>query len=281
MQRSSDLIPRENRRFTIAFVLCLVVLGLYFTFYQRPHLAAQHVQEAAQQNAAVDVAVPPKPVDESVAFSLLGTRDAITIKTDRLAGSIALQGLRFDDVSLLRFRDKLDAPQPLRLLSPSGTHNAYFADLGVMPADKTAAMPDANSVWKIIGDNKILTETTPVTVSWTNDKGLEFHRMIAVDDKYMFTVTQTIVNKTAQPVTLYPYALISQSHHVAKRGEKMAFEDRPSSVMHTGAVAYLNGNLEDPSYANLKDGKTFDYQNVNGWLGLTSKYWLVSLIPDE
>ena len=215
-----------------------------------------------------------------MALSALSTREAIAIKTDRLAGTIALQGLRFDNVSLLRFREHIEVETPLRLLSPSGTRNAYFADIGVIPADKDTVVPDQSSVWKIVGDNKTITDTTPVTVMWDNGKGLEFHRSIAVDTKYLFTVTQTIVNKTAQPVVLYPYALISQSHHVPKRGEHVSFEDRPSAVMHTGAIAYLNGDLQDPSYGDLKDDKVFDYKSVTGWLGLTSKYWLVSLIPD-
>lgn len=282
--------PKENRRFLIAFVLSLAVLGAYTVFYQRPHMAemkaqqeAARAQAAAPQadaNAAIDVAVPAQPVNEAAALDVLKTRNAIAIKTKRLAGSIALQGLRFDDVSLLRFRDKLDSADPVRLLAPSGARNAYFADIGVMPASNGVAVPDHQTVWNLVGTDHVLTETHPVTVEWNNGQGLVFRRRIAVDNKYLFTIQQTVVNSTAKDVTLYPYALISQSHHMPKRGEHVAFEDKPSAVMHTGAVAYLNGDLEEQGYDDLKDDGTFTYKNVSGWLGMTSKYWLVSLLPD-
>lgn len=277
--------PKENRRFLIAFVLSLVVLGLYTVFYQRPHMAQLKAQQEvarqqAEANAAIDVAVPAKPVDPTVAFETLKTRTGIQVKTKRLAGSIALQGLRFDDLSLLRFNDKIDSHNPVRLLAPSGTHEAYFADIGVMPSDTKIAVPNADTVWSVVGNDKVLTETHPVTVEWNNGAGVIFRRRISVDSKYMFTVQQTVVNNTVNALTFYPYALISQSHHVAKKGEHVAFEDRPSAVMHTGAVAYLNGELEDPSYDDLKDDETFSYKGVSGWLGITSKYWLVSLMPE-
>ncbi len=277
--------PQENRRFFLAFVLSLLVLAGYFFFYQRPHMAAERaqaaiVQEQAKHNAAVDVAVVPQPVDETAALDVLGTRQAIAIKTERLAGSINLTGLRFDDLSLLRFRDKIDAPQPLRLLSPSGTKNAYFVDFGALANDGSLQLPDQNSVWQISGANSTLTDTSPVTVSWTNKDNIVFTRQISVDPNYMFSVKTTVTNNSAKAANFYPYALISQSHHVAKRGEHVPFEDRPSAVMHTGAVAYFNGELEDPSYSDLKDDKEFTYKNTSGWLGLTSKYWLVSLLPD-
>ena len=40
-----------------------------------------------------------------------------------------------------------------------------------------------------------LTETTPVTLSYDNHKGLVFKRKISVDDVYMFTVADTVENK--------------------------------------------------------------------------------------
>lgn len=278
--------PKENRRFLIAFVLSLLVLGLYTVFYQRPHMAQLKAQQdaarvQAEANAEVDVAVPAKPVDPAAAFETLKTRPGITINTKRLAGSIALQGLRFDDVSLLRFNDKMGSTNPVRLLAPSGAQESYFAEVGVMPADSKVSVPNAETVWTVVGTDRILTDTHPVVVEWNNGAGVTFRRRIAIDSKYMFTVQQTVVNNTQQELTLYPYALISQSHHVAKRGEHVAFEDRRSAVMHTGAIGYLNGELEDPSYDDLKDDGTFSYKRVTGWLGLTGKYWLVSLMPES
>ena len=51
-------------------------------------------------------------------------------------------------------------------------------------------VPGADTVWTVEG-NGTLTPTTPVTLTYTNDKGLTFKRTIAVDPEYMFTVSDT------------------------------------------------------------------------------------------
>lgn len=277
--------PKENRRFVIAFVLSMLVILAYFVFYQQPRMQAARAQKAAvaaQQAKDIEAAAQNPVLDETSAMDALKSRAAIPVATKRLTGSIALTGLRFDDLLLNKYSVTLNSPDHVRLLTPSGSPNAYFAEIGVMaPQGATYKVPDSTTVWRITGPNKTLTETTPVTVEWNNGAGLLFRRTITVDAHYLFTVEQTIENKTEQSVTLFPYALISQSHHTPKRGEEVAFEDRTSNVLHTGAVSYLNGELEDPSYDDIKDDKELRYPQVKGWLGMTGKYWLVSLLPQN
>ncbi len=49
-----------------------------------------------------------------------------------------------------------------------------------------------------------------MTLTWANGQGLTFKRVIAVDANYMFTVTDTVENGSGQPVTLFPYGLVSR-----------------------------------------------------------------------
>ena len=44
-----------------------------------------------------------------------------------------------------------------------------------------------------------------MTLTWDNGEGLIFKRKISVDDKYMFTVDDSVENKTDKPVSLRPY----------------------------------------------------------------------------
>jgi YidC/Oxa1 family membrane protein insertase len=275
--------PDENRRLMTAFALSILVLVVYFVFYQQPKMAEQRAQLAQQEKVipTLDVAGAPKTQGLVSVEEALAGRVSVSIETKRLTGSIALKGARLDDLQLKSFKEHIDSAEPLRLLAPSGTREAQFVEHGFMPADESVAVPDQNSVWRVVGAQKIVQVNKPVTLEWANNQGLTFRRTYHVDAHYVFTVEQAIINKSGKDVTLYPYALVSQSHHVPQKGERVAFEDKPSAVMHTGGVAYLNGDLVEEDYGDLKGEKPFSYQQVKGWLGITSKYWLVALLPQQ
>jgi YidC/Oxa1 family membrane protein insertase len=103
-----------------------------------------------------------------------------------------------------------DSPNVI-LLSPAGGPHAYYAEHGFVGGDnaKDLSLPGADTVWKATSQAP-LTQSSPVTLTYDNGKGLTFTRTIAVDDKYMFTVTDKVANSGSEPVTLYPYALVSR-----------------------------------------------------------------------
>ncbi|MFP5433286.1 MAG: membrane protein insertase YidC, partial [Alphaproteobacteria bacterium] len=52
----------------------------------------------------------------------------VPIRTPKLTGSINLRGARIDDIVLPTYRETIDKDSPaVRLYSPSGTQDAYFA----------------------------------------------------------------------------------------------------------------------------------------------------------
>src|SRR5262245_38210560 len=141
----------------------------------------------------------------------LAQSQRVRIETPRLAGSIALKGGRIDDLALTQYRETVD-PQspPVVLLSPSGSPHPFYGEFGwAPPAGTTIKPPDHNTLWTQQGSGPLTTDR-PVTLVYNNGEGLEFRRTIAVDDKYLFTIKDEVVNQGAAPVTLYPYALISR-----------------------------------------------------------------------
>ena len=79
-----------------------------------------------------------------------------------------------------------------------------------MPASgTTATMPGPDTVWKQEGSGPLSVDH-PVSLTYDNGQGLIFHRTIAVDDHYLFTIKDEVQNKGSNPVTLFPYALISR-----------------------------------------------------------------------
>ena len=112
----------------------------------------------------------------------------------------------------------------------------------------------------------------PVTLTYDNGEGLEFRRTIAVDDKFLFTIKDEVTNKGANPVTLYPYALISRHGTPQTLGYY---------ILHEGLIGVLgDSGLQEFTYKNIEEKKLVNFDVTNGWLGITDKYWAATLLPD-
>ncbi len=208
--------------------------------------------------------------------SLLEQTPRVAIETPALSGSISLVGGRIDDLVLKRYRETLDENSPqIELLHPIGTVKSYFADFGWRPLQSGVPVPDGETVWEATGAR--LEPGQPLILSWDNGEGLRFERVFEVDENYLFTVTQRVVNQSGEDAALKPYGRIS------RRGtpETLGFY-----ILHEGPLGVLEGTLEELDYSDLKDearnGQAIQAFNKSksGWLGITDKYWLVALVPD-
>ncbi|MCI0466343.1 MAG: membrane protein insertase YidC [Beijerinckiaceae bacterium] len=216
-------------------------------------------------------AAPRKSREEALAES-----PRIKIEAPSIYGSIALKGARIDDVSLKDYRETVDPKSPnIILLSPLGSPSAYYTESGFIPEPgNSSVLPGPDTLWQ--ADRETLTETAPVTLTYDNGGGLVFRRKIAVDDRYMFTVTDSVENKSAQPVTLHPYAFV-------KRHGKP--ESAGYSVLHEGFVGVIgvDTGVQQIAYDKIEkeEHATKSFAGTRGWLGLTDKYWAATVIPDQ
>jgi len=203
-------------------------------------------------------------------MALLKNGDRIKIETPRLHGSIALIGGRMDDLSLPDYRETLEPDSDeIVLLIPKGAKDAYFAEFGWVPGGGQT-VPTADTVWK--SDRKTLSQETPVTLTCDNGKGLKFSRTIAIDDKYMFTITQSVKNTGTSAATLFPYGLISRRSTPEVSG---------FYIIHEGLMGVANETLKEISYDDLKEQGQVKDTATGGWIGITDKYWLTALVPDQ
>jgi YidC/Oxa1 family membrane protein insertase len=207
----------------------------------------------------------------------IGANPRVTIDTPALGGSINLVGARIDDLKLKDYHETVDPTSPIiTLLNPSGAPDGYYIEHGFVPADTSGtAVPTPTTQWTADA-GAVLTPQTPVTLSWDNGAGLVFHRTIAVDSQYLFTVSQTVENHGSSPVSLYPYARIE------RQGTPKV---QNFFVQHEGPLALLgSNNLISKKYTDLqndaKDGKDNRFDNTEGWLGITDKYWATAIIAD-
>jgi len=288
----------ENKNFILAIALSLAVLIGWQYFLVEPQQAERRAaqQEQAEQAATTPGSNVPQPTDGTASPSAtssapstggqiapaadrpaaLAATSRLPIETDRVEGSINLQGGRIDDLRLKDYHETVDPSSPtIVLFSPSGAPDPYYAEFGWVAGgqgDATVQVPGPDTEWEVDGAGK-LTQDTPVTVKWTNDAGITFTRTYAIDDNYMFTVTQGVTNDTPNAVTLYPYGLIS------RHGEP---EVSGFFVLHEGPIGVFGEEgLEEFSYDDLvDDGPITPTKSSGGWLGFTDKYWAATLVPN-
>lgn len=282
----------------LAILLSVLVLVGFHYFYEKPRIEAQLAARAtATENAsAVTGAVPQTAVTATatatetdraraeIIAAGLAAGERITINSARLHGSVNLRGARIDDLTLANYYVSVKhanqpAPPEVVLLSPSGTaapEHAYFAEFGWLASGSDFALPNASTLWQ--ADRQTLTPNQPVTLTWENGQGLTFERVLALDDNYMFTVTDRVRSTGSASGTFFKYAAIAR--HATPPTQDLF-------ILHEGPIGVLNGTLHEAKYDDLVDDGAQELPSApadgygSGWAGITDKYWLVALVPDQ
>ena len=235
-----------------------------------PGAPPQAVPGATPQAPGLPGSLPGQILTREAA---LAASPRVQIETPSVAGSIALKGARIDDLALIKYRETVDPKSPpIVLLAPSGSPHPFYSEFGWVVAAGTAAkVPTADTLWRQEGSGTLTVER-PVTLVYDNGEGLEFRRTITVDNKYLFTLKDEVVNKSAAPVTLYPYALISRHGIPPTLGYY---------IMHEGLIGVFGEKgLQEETYSKMEEAKALNFDVVNAWLGFTDKYWAATLLPD-
>ncbi len=273
----------ENRNLILAVVLSAMVLLGWEYFIAQPQMQAERARQAFLHRAETQ---PERGVSAPKTVSRAGTGELsrtqaltasgarIAIDTPTLDGSLTLRGARFDDLRLKHYRETLNPKSPeITLLSPERTRYPYYAVFGFVDSPgANIGLPNDDTQWKLI-HGSTLAPGSPVMLEWTNGGGLTFTRTISVDDEYMFTVSDSVANKSGRPVLLYPYG------YVARDGVP---DTKHYWVLHEGFVGAANGALKDANYDDFKNGKPPEiFHSTGGWVGITDKYWMAAAIPPQ
>lgn len=264
---------QDQRNLILAVVASLLIFLGFQYFIEAPRQAQRKAELATQQALEVQSAakgVPAATIAPAVASNAAPAAPRLAIHSDQLSGSLSLAGGRFDDLTLEDYRATTAPDSPkITLLAPLDSAQPYFAQVGWTTTQAGVALPTDNTVWSGTGT---LTPTTPVTLRWDNDQGLVFKRTVALDAHYMFTIEDSVENHTGAPVTLYPYAYVARLETPATEGQ---------FGLHEGPVGVIQGTLQEHYYDKLRSDPVPESTTRGGWFGITDKYWLTAIIPDQ
>ncbi len=267
----------DKRNILIAAALTVAILfgwpyvaARFFPEAKKP--ASVATSSASTASTSSTAGAPGTETGGTVRNRALVLRESprVRIDTPKLQGSINLKGARIDDILLPTHKETIakDSP-PVRLFSPSGTQDSYFASFGW--AGEGIRLPDANSVWT--ADKTKLTPTSPVTLQWQNGTGQTFTMKISVDDDYMLTVDQTVANGGSAPIIARSYGLLS----------RVGPSKNPSTwTIHTGPIGVFDGSANySIDFSTLDEKGDQRFATTGGWLGFTDLYWHAALIPAQ
>ncbi|WP_158744684.1 membrane protein insertase YidC [Acidisphaera sp. L21] len=272
----------DQKRLIVAIAVSIaILLGFQFLLPKTP------ARIPAQQTAANLNPAAPETVRRSTDPSFPGTEPQavpppkdvprIPINADRVSGSVSLRGGVLDDLVLRDYHEEVSPTSPLvRILEPQTDPEPNYIQYGWTSDTPGVKLPDEATMWT--PSAKELTRAAPLTLNWDNGAGLVFSIKLEVDDFYMFTVTQSVKNNTGAPVALHPYEQVRRDYEPVTAGYY---------ILHEGPLGVLGGKLNDPSYATVKTdaakngGVAETLPTTGGWIGITDKYWLTAVIPDQ
>ncbi|HBT01018.1 membrane protein insertase YidC [Salipiger manganoxidans] len=282
-------MDNQNKNLLIATALSFVVILVWFLLFPPPETAVdQATAPATEQTADAPAAVSVPGATPGAAPGTAAPEAAIEtvrvpIDTPRLDGSIALTGGRLDVLNLRDYNVTMDPGSPnVQVLDPVGSANPYYAVYGWAPGAGLGPedVPGPNTEWQLEQGDTLRVDS-PVTLRWDSPSGLIFRRTFAVDENFMFRVTQAMENTSDTTLAAAPYGIL------ARHGEPADLKN--FFVLHEGAIAMSDGKLEETKYKNIRDldvvpaeGARAEVMQVaeNGWIGFTEHYWMTVLIPD-
>ncbi len=265
----------DTRNVIAAISLSAAVIILYGLFFAPPSPDPKQVTNNDQNKNNLQLNEAPK-IEQNLENNKISRSEAINkverilFENENIKGSISLEGSLIDDLIFKKYTETLDSDENVVLLNPKESENGYYIETGWAINNKDIEVPNSNTKWEVVG-NKLLTPKNPIKLVWNNEQNITFEKEISIDDKFLFTVNQKIINNTQNTYNFYPYGQIIRN---------LAPDVTDFYILHEGLLGVFDDNLVEEDYDDIKD-KKYSVNANKGWMGITDKYWITSLIPEN
>ena len=263
----------ENKNVIAAISLSAAVIILYSLFFQ-PDPETVKKNLAKQNNGVSNTDTPSLEKNENfIKLSreeALKENDRIKFENDNIIGSISLKGATIDDLTFKDYNVELNGNESVKLLNPRNVDDGYVIESGFVTNNKNIDIPNASTLWKISGNN-ILKVNNPIKLSWSNNQGITFEKHISLDDQFLFTIKEKIINKSDKSYNFYSYGQIIRNELPEISG---------FYILHEGFLSVLDDELIEEDYDDIQE-KKFTQIAQEGFVGISDKYWITSIIPQK
>ena len=263
----------DSKNVIAAIALSSAVIVLYSLFFVPEQTTIKQnslEKNKLEQNTDTPSLEQKETITEISRDEALKENQRIKFENDSIIGSISLKGAAIDDLTFKNYNTALNSNEKVTLLGPRNIENGYLIESGFVTSDKNIDIPNSESVWSVVDNNK-LTYQSPIKLIWNNEQGISFEKEISLDDEYLFTIKQRVINNTEKEFDFYSYGQIIRN----KIPEISNFY-----ILHEGLIATLDDELIEEDYDDIQE-KKFSRTAQKGWLGIGDKYWITSLIPQR
>ena len=263
----------DSKNVIAAISLSAAVIILYSLFFTPSPEEMKKTQEL--KNKVTQNSETPK-IETNENMSKISRKDAIkeneriAFENENIKGSISLLGGIIDDLEFKKYTNTLNGKDRIVLLNPRKISDGYFVETGWVTNNKNIDLPNSKTLWGIKENNK-LSPNNPIKLTWSNKQGIEFQKNIKIDNQFLFTIDQKIINNSEKTYDFYPYGQIIRN----KAPQVTNFY-----ILHEGLIGVFDEQLIEEDYEDIKE-KKFSQNATSGWLGITDKYWITTLIPEK
>ena len=263
----------DSKNVIAAISLSAAVIILYSLFFQPD---PKTIKENLAEQKKIESSADTPSLDKNENFAQISRQDSlkennrIQFENDSVIGSISLRGATIDDLTFKNYNFELNGDKKVILLSPRNVDDGYIIESGFVTTNKNIDVPDASTVWQISG-NKKLTISNPIKLTWSNTQGITFEKHITLDDQFLFTVKEKIINKSDKSYNFYSYGQIIRNKIPKISG---------FYILHEGFLSVLDDELIEEDYDDIQE-KKFTRTAEEGFVGISDKYWITSVIPQK
>ena len=261
----------DSKNVIAAISLSAAVIILYSLFFA-PSPEKLKIKDSEQEQVQKTADTPSLEQNENFAKltreDALAENERIKFENDSVVGSISLKGATIDDLTFKEYNIELNGNEKVTLLSPRSVEDGYLVESGFVSSNKNIDIPDASTMWSISG-NKKLTNKNPIKLVWSNSQGITFEKHIGLDDKFLFTIKEKIINSSNKTYNFYSYGQIIRNKIPVISG---------FYILHEGFLSVLDDQLIEEDYDDIQE-KKFTQTSQEGFLGISDKYWITSVVP--
>ena len=261
----------DSKNVIAAIALSSAVIVLYSLFFipEQPKPSQNLDEKKIEQNTDTPSIEQKETLVQISREDSLKESKRVKFENESIIGSISLKGASIDDLTFKNYNTELESNKKIILLAPRNIKDGYLIESGFVTSDKNIDIPNAETTWSLKGNNK-LTDQSPIKLSWTNNQGITFEKEISLDNKFLFTIKQKVINSSNNKYDFYSYGQIIRNE--IPEGLSNFY------ILHEGPIATLDDELIEEDYDDIQDQK-FSKIAQKGWLGVGDKYWITSLIP--
>ena len=263
----------DTKNVIAAISLSAAVIIIYALFFGP---SPEQIKKSQEQKNQITQSSETPSLDTSENTSKISRKEAIEknerikFENENIKGSLSLIGGTIDDLTFKKYTKSLNGNDQIILLNPKKFNDGYFVETGWVTNNKNIDLPDSNTLWSVEGNNK-LSPNNPIKLIWSNNQGIKFQKNIKIDNQFLFTINQKIINTSDKTYNFYPYGQIVRN----KAPQVTNFY-----ILHEGLIGVFDEQLVEEDYEDIKE-KKFSKNTKSGWLGITDKYWITTLIPEK